>query len=145
MISKLFKTGTEIKSEVNLPRGCRDKYKYVWGIISTKTYLWYFSRGGTWPSVLTGFCLLWDFFWFFADLGLAPLLLGKVKRSLRWSGLVILLYTIPAKMIKKKIKLHFFSKQQQKWHVIKNTHILILVYHMTLYTPDITLSNKVLK
>ena len=32
MILKLFKTGTEIKSDVNfifLPGSCRDKYKYV--------------------------------------------------------------------------------------------------------------------
>lgn len=60
------------------------------------TYFWNLS--GTCSSALAGFCLFWDFFWFLADFGFAPLLLlGKVKRSLRWSGLVTLLYTIPAK------------------------------------------------
>lgn len=31
MILKLFKTGTEIKSDVNFfPGGCREKYKYMY-------------------------------------------------------------------------------------------------------------------
>jgi hypothetical protein len=78
-------------------------YMYIYLVVNfavswlSKTYFWYLSTAGTWLSVLTGFFLFCDFCCFLADLGLAPLLLlGKVKRSFRWSGRVNLLYTTPA-------------------------------------------------